>query len=184
MKEKAVAAADAGLDQVSRDALAQDFNALRDQITTITGNAEFNGTNLIDNGTDELVAITSPDGGQKITIAHESLTLGSTNIVLTATQSIATLTAASLTITDVDSSLANVNAVLTRFGAGSKTLEAQKLFAEKISDTIEVGIGNLVDADLARESASLQSLQVKQKLGVQALSIANSAPQLILNLFG
>lgn len=184
MKEKAVAAADAGLDATSRTALAQDFNALRDQITTITANAEFNGTNLIDAGTDELVAITSPDGGQKITIAHESLTLGGVNVVISAGQSIATLTAAALMITDVDDSLANVNAVLTRFGAGAKTLEAQKLFAEKISDTIEVGIGNLVDADLARESASLQSLQVKQKLGVQALSIANAAPQSILNLFG
>lgn len=184
MKEKAVAAADAGLDSTSRVALAQDFNALRDQITTITSNASFNGTNLIDSGTDLLVGITSPDGGQKITISHETLTLGGGNVVISATQSISTLTSATAAVTDVDTSLGNVNAVLTRFGAGSKTLEAQKTFAMKISDTIEVGIGNLVDADLARESANLQSLQVKQKLGVQALAIANSAPQSILNLFG
>lgn len=184
MKEKSVAAADAGLDTASRTALAQDFNALRDQITTITSNASFNGTNLIDNGTDLLVAITSPDGGQKVTLSHENLTLGGANVVISANQSISTLTSAAAAVTDVDASLANVNSVLTRLGAGSKTLEAQKIFATKISDTIEVGIGNLVDADLARESASLQSLQVKQKLGVQALSIANSAPQSILNLFG
>lgn len=184
MKEKAVAAADAGLDADSRTALAQDFEALRDQITTITANAEFNGTNLIDAGTDIIVAITSPDAQQKITISHESLTLGGTNVTFTATQTIATLTTASAMVTAVDASLANVNAVLTRLGAGGKTLEAQRVFATKISDTIEVGIGNLVDADLARESARLQSLQVKQQLGVQALSIANSAPQSILNLFG
>lgn len=184
MKEKAVAAADAGLDADSRTALAQDFEALRDQITTITANAEFNGTNLIDAGTDVIVAITSPDAQQKITISHENLTLGGGNIAFTAAQTISTQTTASVMVTAVDTSLAAVNAVLTRLGAGGKTLEAQRVFATKISDTIEVGIGNLVDADLARESARLQSLQVKQQLGVQALSIANSAPQSILNLFG
>ncbi len=184
MKEKAVAAADAGLDGDSRTALAQDFEALRDQITTITTNAEFNGTNLIDGGSDIIVAITSPDAIQKISIAHEDLTLGGGNVSITATQSISTLTNATATVTDVENSLNAVNAVLTRLGAGGKTMEAQRVFATKISDTIEVGIGNLVDADLARESARLQALQVKQQLGVQALSIANSAPQSILNLFG
>mgnify|MGYP000451087348 CR=1 FL=1 len=184
MKEKAVAAADAGLDTTSRTALSQDFDALRKQITIITQNASFNGTNLIDNGTDEIVAITSPDALQKITIAHEDLTLGGGNLTITVAQSVATLTTAASAVTDVTDSLANVNAVLTRLGAGGKSLEAQRVFATKISDTIEVGIGNLVDADLARESARLQALQVKQQLGVQALSIANSAPQSILNLFG
>ena len=53
----------------------------------------------------------------------------------------------------------------------------------KLSDALEKGIGNLVDADLAKESARLQSLQVKQQLGVQALSIANSAPATILGYF-
>ena len=60
---------------------------------------------------------------------------------------------------------------------------ASETFANKLSDTIETGIGNLVDADLAKESAKLQSLQVKQQLGVQALSIANQAPQVLLSLF-
>tara|TARA_R110002096_G_scaffold435927_1_gene664289 strand:- start:57287 stop:58117 length:831 start_codon:yes stop_codon:yes gene_type:complete len=184
MKEKAVAAADEGLDGTSRIALAQDFDALRAQITIITQNASFNGTNLIDAGADQIVAITSPDALQKITILHENLTLGGGNITITATQSVSTLVTAASAVTDVTTSLANVNAVLTRLGAGGKSLEAQRVFATKISDTIEVGIGNLVDADLARESARLQALQVKQQLGVQALSIANSAPQSILNLFG
>ena len=63
-------------------------------------------------------------------------------------------------------------------------MESQRIFADKLADTIEVGIGNLVDANLAKESANLQSLQVKQQLGIQALSIANQAPQSILSLFG
>jgi flagellin len=48
---------------------------------------------------------------------------------------------------------------------------------------LESGVGNLVDADLAKESARLQALQVSQQLGAQALSIANEAPQIVLSLF-
>jgi len=54
---------------------------------------------------------------------------------------------------------------------------------QKLSDALTSGIGNLVDADMAKESAKLQSLQVKQQLGAQALSIANQSPQIILSLF-
>ena len=56
-------------------------------------------------------------------------------------------------------------------------------FVTKLQDTLETGIGNLVDADIAKESAKLQALQVQQQLGAQALSIANSQPQVILQLF-
>ena len=68
-------------------------------------------------------------------------------------------------------------------GAQSKALDVQKSFLGKLSDSIEAGIGNLVDADLAKESARLQALQVKQQLGAQALSIANSAPSVVLSFF-
>ncbi len=184
MKEKAVAAADAGLDVTSRTALNEDFEALRDQITIIVANSEFNGTNLIDAGTDAIVAITNPNATQTITIPHQNLTLGGGNVTITAAQTITTQTLAANALTNIDNSLALVNAVLTRLGAGGKALESQRAFADKISDTIEVGIGNLVDANMAKESANLQSLQVKQQLGIQALSIANQAPQSILSLFG
>lgn len=184
MKEKAVAASDSGLDATSRTALNEDFAALRDQITTIVSNAEFNGTNLIDGGTDAVVAITNPDASQTITIAHQNLTLGGGAVTITAAQTITTQTDAANAVTNITASLTNVSAVLTKLGAGGKSLESQRIFADKLSDSIEVGIGNLVDADMAKESANLQSLQVKQQLGVQALSIANSAPQSILSLFG
>lgn len=183
MKEKAVAAADIGLDTVSRDALTEDFEQLRDQITTIVSNATFNGTNLIDGSSDLIVAITNPDATQTITIDHENLTLGGGNIAITSSQTINTATLAAAAVTALTTSLDNVNSVLTRFGAGAKALELQRNFADKLADAIEVGIGNLVDADLARESAKLQALQVKQQLGVQALSIANQAPQTVLQLF-
>ena len=183
MKEKAVAAADQGLDTTSRIALSEDFTTLRDQITTIINNASFNGTNMIDAGTDEVVAITNPDATQVLTVSHEDLTLGGGAITITAGQDIATQTDAALVVTQLITSLDNVNSALTRLGAGATALEQNKVFANKLSDVIEVGIGNLVDADMAKESANLQALQVKQQLGIQALSIANQAPQSILSLF-
>ena len=92
-------------------------------------------------------------------------------------------TTAATVLAAIDGSITNVNAALGRLGTGQKSLETHKTFISKLSDTLTVGIGNLVDADLAKESANLQALQVKQQLGVQALSIANQAPQAILQLF-
>lgn len=183
MKEKAVAAADLGLDTTSRTALSQDFAALRDQITSIVNNAEFNGTNLIDADTDKIVAITNADATQTLSVSHQTLTLGSGNIPITATQLISTQASASAAVTDIADSINNLNSVLTKLGAGSTSLEQSRNFSGKLADVIEVGIGNLVDADMAKESANLQALQVKQQLGIQALSIANQSPQSILSLF-
>jgi len=104
-------------------------------------------------------------------------------VTLTATASFGTAAAASTAASTIATSLDNLNASLARLGTGSKSLEIHKTFVSKLSDTLEQGIGNLVDADLAKESARLQSLQVKQQLGIQALSIANSAPSTILGYF-
>jgi flagellin len=183
MKEKAVAAADQGLDTTSRTALSQDFAALRDQITSIVQNAEFNGTNLIDSGSDAIVAITNASATQTLTVDHQDLTLGASNITITSTQTISTQTSASAAVTDIADSIDNLNSVLTKLGSGSTSLEQSREFSGKLADVIEVGIGNLVDADMAKESANLQALQVKQQLGIQALSIANQSPQSILSLF-
>ena len=76
-----------------------------------------------------------------------------------------------------------INAKLSTLGSASRQVDGQSSFVSKLSDVIEGGIGNLVDADYAKESAKLQALQVKQQLGIQALSIANQAPQSILSLF-
>jgi len=184
MKEKVVAAADAGLDDQSRSALQEDFNSLRDQITTMVNNAEFNGTNLIDGAGDIVTAITNADATQSISIPHQDLSLSGTNIGLSAAASFTTAAQAQSLIATIDTAIVNVSSVMTVMGAGSRSMELQRTFVDKLSDTLEVGIGNLVDADLARESARLQALQVQQQLGAQALSIANSQPQVILSLFG
>ncbi len=185
MKEKALAASDASLDADSRTALNEDFTALRDQITTIVDNAEFNGVNLIDGSTAEIVALANADGSNTLTVGAEVMGLGTTGSVLTITGSTAidTVTNASAALTALDTSLNDLNSALARLGTGSKSVEIQSTFVGKLSDALEGGIGNLVDADMAKESAKLQSLQVKQQLGIQALSIANAAPQSILSYF-
>jgi flagellin len=183
LKEKAVAAKDSGLDTASRTSLNDDFTQLRDQITSIVDNAEFNGTNVVKNGGTSIVAITNDTGGNTITVAAQDLSLTGTKVSITAATSISTATLASVAVTKLESSIANVNTALSALGSGSNRLSLQRTFVDKLSDSIEVGIGNLVDADLAKTSASLQSLQVKQQLGLQALSIANQAPGTVLSLF-
>ncbi|WND02575.1 flagellin [Temperatibacter marinus] len=183
MKEKAVSAKDTGLDSTSRASLNDDFTQLRDQITSIVSNAEFNGTNAVKNGGDEIVAITDDTGSSAITIAAEDFSLAGSKVNIAATDTISTQTKASSAVTKLESSITDVNTALSKLGAGSNRLSLQKDFTTKLSDAIEVGIGNLVDADMAKTSANLQSLQVKQQLGLQALSIANQAPGTVLSLF-
>ncbi|WBQ11995.1 flagellin [Hyphomonadaceae bacterium BL14] len=184
MKEKALAASDTSLDTASRTALNEDFTALRDQIGTIVENAEFNGINLIDGSvTGGISALANADGSNTISVVDEDMSLGESIVTLAAAASFATSTQASDIADDIEASLNNINSALARLGTASKSLEIHKTFVGKLSDTLEKGIGNLVDADLAKESARLQSLQVKQQLGIQALSIANSAPSTILGFF-
>lgn len=183
IKEKAVSASDTSLDTASRTALNNDFTQLRDQITSIVVNAEFNGTNAVENGGDDIVAITNSDGSNTITIAAQDLSLGGNNVTITATQSIGTAALASSAVLNVESSIQNINTALSELGSGSNRLELQGTFVSRLRDAIDIGIGNLVDADLAEESADLQALQVRQQLGLQALSIANQAPQAITALF-
>lgn len=184
MKEKALSAADTTLDSASRTALNDDFKALRDQIAKVVSNAEFNGANMITGTSPTTVAaLASADGQNKITVAAQNLSLGGGNVTVAATSSIATQSAAAAMIATVNTSIANVSSALSKLGTGSKALSSHVDFVGKLQDTIEAGVGNLVDADLAKESARLQSLQTKQQLGIQALSIANSSSSTLLGLF-
>jgi len=182
MKEKAVAAADASTDTIARDSLNEDFVALRKQIATIVSNAAFNNVNIINNTTTSLATLASASGS-KLTVMGENLSLGGTIVTIAANGQINTQAAASTMLTTIGTSLNNVNRALARLGTSSKRLDLQETFVGKLSDSLKAGIGNLVDADLAVESARLQSLQVKQQLGIQALSIANSSPRVLSQLF-
>lgn len=183
MKEKALGAADGSLTTSQRAAFNEDFKALRDQIGTIVSNAEFNGVNLINNSTAGVEALADADGGSTITVADENLSLGGSVVTLAATASLDTVTNASAAVGTIETSLDNLNQALARLGTASKALGIHGDFVQKLSDVTEKGIGNLVDADLAKESAKLQALQTKQQLGVQALSIANSSAGIALSFF-
>jgi len=85
--------------------------------------------------------------------------------------------------TEVDTAMAAAITALQTLGTSSKSTERSLAFNDKLQDALEAGIGNLVDADLAKESARLTALQTKQQLGVQALSIANQSSSILLGLF-
>jgi len=181
MKDKALAATDASLNTASRAALNEDYKALRDQITTSVTNASFNGLNML-NATTGFSALANSTG-TAMRVKGEILSLGGANVTVTATASIGTRTLASAQLTAVNTSINNVSSALARLGTGAKAYENHSTFVSKLSDALENGVGNLVDADLAKESARLQSLQTKQQLGVQALSIANQSSGKLLGLF-
>ena len=183
LKQKALSAADPSLDTASRQALNSDFTALRDQITTIVKNAVFNNFNLVDGSTAKVQALASADGSRRITTMAQNMSLSGAIVTLASTASVSTQAKASALISTIQTSLTNVNAALAKLSAGAAKFSIQSTFTQKLADTLTSGLGNLVDANMADESASLQSLQVKQQLGVQALSIANQAPQTILSLF-
>tara|TARA_B100000678_G_scaffold283926_1_gene284699 strand:+ start:5075 stop:5914 length:840 start_codon:yes stop_codon:yes gene_type:complete len=183
MKEKALSASDASLTSTQRSAFNEDFTALRDQIATIVSNAEFNGVNLINNSTASINALANADGSSVLTVLDENLSLSGSIVTLTSTAQLDTVTNASTAVTTIETSLNNLNQALARLGTSSKSLEVHSSFITKLTDVTEKGIGNLVDADLAKESAKLQALQTKQQLGVQALSIANQASGIALSFF-
>lgn len=83
----------------------------------------------------------------------------------------------------VDAALNTMTDAATLLGAAKSRISLQKDFVNKLMDSIDVGIGQLVDADMNEESTRLQALQVRQQLGVQALGIANQSAQMILRLF-
>ncbi|WP_262689981.1 flagellin [Kordiimonas aestuarii] len=183
LKEKAVKAADPGLDDASRQSLNDEFTALRDQISGIVDGAEFNGTNAVKAGGDDIVALSGAEGDGSLTVAAQDLSLGGGNVSLSAAQGIATLTDAQAAVTAIEDSLANVSDALAEIGSGSSRLQETKDFTEALSNTTEKGIGNLVDANLASTNASFEANQVRQALGIQSLSIANKQPASILGLF-
>jgi flagellin len=183
MRAKVLAATDTSLDTTSRVALNEDFKVLRDAIANAVASAEFNGYNIIKSGGVAFQALASADGQKIITVSALNLSLGGGNITITATSTIGTSAAAKGVLTQIATSIAFVNQGLAKMGSQAKQIDRQNIFVSKLRDAIDLGVSNLVDADLAKESARLQALQVKQSLGVQALGIANSNANVLTSLF-
>ena len=179
MKAKVAQANQAGLDTASRNALQNDFTALRDQLSTIVQTAQFNGKNLITSGASNLEVLGSVQGA---TISVNSRSMDTTSLGIQ-TASLFSASGAATALTQINSAIDSVASSLASFGSAARRIEIQTDFTSKLVDVMKAGVGNLVDADLAEESANLVALQIKLQLGIQALSIGNSGPGLILKLF-
>jgi flagellin len=183
MKAKVLAATDATATSSDIANYANDFVALRNQISKIVSTSDFNGSNMIKTGGSSVMALASASGVIRLTVPAVNLGLGGGTITITASATFNTTGTASTMLAIVNTSITNLNAAVAKLGTGVNALQAQLSFVQSQTDTLTTGLGNLVDADVAKESASLTALQTKQQLGAQALSIANQEPSHLLTLF-
>lgn len=184
MREKATAAMDPSIDTFSRQAFDGDFKALLEQVEVILDNAEFDGANLLNGSlTNGIAFLADANASRTVTLGAQDMSISGSVITIASNASLGTATLAGQVQSAIKISLDNVNQALADLGSDLKKMEAHRTFVGKLTDSLTEGVGNLVDADMAKESARLQALQVKQQLGVQALSIANTEPQIILSLF-
>ncbi len=196
MRAIASQAADPSISAEDLTLLNDQYNSYREQITRLIDTAEIGGRNLLASGAGDLTVVAGPDGGTTITVGAEDLTIGGANVTISSVATVfvardiagdATLETvaevAQAEIALIEASIDAVSNALGSLGAGGNSLELQNRILSRVSDALEVSIGNLVDADLARESSRLQALQVQQQLAIQTLSIANAAPNAILALF-
>lgn len=99
------------------------------------------------------------------------------------TLDVSTATGASSALSQIETYIQTAVDSQAQLGTTEKRLEIQSNFMSKLVDSFNNGIGSLVDADMEEASARLKALQTQQQLGVQALSIANSAPETLMSLF-
>jgi flagellin len=183
VRETLVRLADDTLNDDQRAQYEAQYTALRTQIQNFIADATYNGRTLL--------STTAPEGGDIATTRNETGTTytftavdGAGTLVVAAAPTTAaaaqTALGAAGDFATVETALSNA---LNTFGNDSRYTDAQIAYNKAKSDSLEAGLGALIDADLAKESARLQSLQIRQQLGTQALSIANQAPQTLLSLF-
>ncbi|MFT6676201.1 MAG: flagellin [Sulfitobacter sp.] len=163
-----------------------------DQITAITNGSQFNGVNLLKddidgNGGASLTVVSSLDrvgnASPTVTTIDVATVDFTTNLDATSISAITDSTEAATAFGEIEAFLTVAIDGAAELGASAERISDQRAFVGKLNDAVKSGIGALVDADMEAASARLQALQTQQQLGVQALSIANQAPQTILSLF-
>ncbi|MCX7369919.1 MAG: flagellin [Alphaproteobacteria bacterium] len=168
--------ADGAISAEQRTQYNAQYQSLATQIADFIGDANYNGTSLL-GGTD-IESIRNEAGDNFTIVAETAADLQITN----AAYATAALANAELIGDFVDVENA-VSSALNKFGTSMQYVENQITYNSKKNDALTDGLGALVDADLAKESANLQSLQTRQQLGIQTLSLANQGPQVLLSLF-
>ena len=179
IKAKAVEASNPANTATQQSILSNDFSAMIAQLNSFINNSVYNGRNLL-SANSVSVSLTSTISGGQLTLNSASSLSG---ISATLSTGVATTSAALALLTTIDAQQLVTGAALGSLGANAADLNFLTTFTKSLSDAVTQGLGALVDANLAQESAKLQALQVKQQLGVQSLSIANQRPQIILSLF-
>ena len=179
INQKAIEASNPSNTTNQQSILSNDFNSMLTQLNTFITNAVYNGRNLI-SAASASVSITSTISGGQLTITNASQ-LSQISTALTA--GVNTTSAALALLTTISAQTLVAGQALGNLGSSNTSITFLETFTQTISDAVTTGLGSLVDANLAAESAQLQSLQVKQQLGVQALGIANARPQILLSLF-
>ncbi|MBL4869478.1 MAG: flagellin [Robiginitomaculum sp.] len=167
------------------DTLADVGAAFATSITALDGDitATF-AANADPTGTDSVLTIASAADGQTLTTqATQTGAVAAGGLLALTAVDVSTGTGAASALGAIDALLTTAIDAASAFGSSQKRIDTQSTFVDSLMDSMKVGIGALVDADLEEASARLQSLQVQQQLGVQALSIANQAPQSLLSLF-
>lgn len=180
----AVNAASGGKISASYDDVAGQFTYLINDPNFDDLAVSSDGVDATNLGAGVATATVSSAGSNMFVVNGMDMTMSSAMFSSFASVDISTTAASATTAANaLEQAITDLNVGLASLGSQATALDTQQDFLAKLSDEIENGIGNLVDADLAKESAKLQSLQIKQQLGAQALSIANQAPQVILSLF-
>ena len=182
VRQKLTELSNEGITTAQRSILRDDFNQLLSQAANFIDNAVFNGVNLLDtSGVSANINTLSNLAGGTLTLTAQDLR---TTVTTLAGATVDDASAAQNVLATEYANLESVvNTALGSLGAEVRALELQTSFLEQISDATDEGLGNIVDADLARESARLTSLQVQQQLSVQTLGIANQRPQILQGLF-
>jgi flagellin len=192
VRETMTKLADANLSTNQRTAYRDDFSRLIGEIDNFVSNAKFGGTNLLQsNG--PAVSVISNVSGQQFTLTVNDMSattlvgLSVTFATLSSGQgalSAANIAASYLSSDGAIQSLERVVAsALNQLGGDRRRLDNQINFNSALLKANEEALGYVVDADLAKESARLQALQIRQQLGTQTLGIANQNPQILLGLF-
>ncbi|MDQ1154012.1 flagellin [Brevundimonas sp. SORGH_AS_0993] len=179
MKQLAVNIQSSAAGSDSEASYLKDYNALGKEIDAALKGASFDGVNLWNTTTATNITTNLNGGSYQIGFGTVDKAAAAPITAVSA----GTAARADATTAAVDAAIKEVTTNLATLGTQSKSVGRQLTFVNKLQDSTEAGIGNLVDADLAKESAKLTALQTKQQLGVQALSIANSASSTLLSLF-
>ncbi|MBI3497167.1 MAG: flagellin, partial [Proteobacteria bacterium] len=150
------------------------------QVNTFISNATYNGRNLLSAASSSINVIANIDGSTLVLRSNSSFTLQS---VLLGNQNISSTYQAAQALSALLLAQSSIADVLGNLGSDTKSVNFQDSFISQLSDATNIGLGSIVDADLARASSQLQALQVQQQLSIQTLNIANGQPQSLVALF-